>query len=238
MSSGGSSGKTTVKNVPTKAASEIENLRLELERMLQPLRISAIKSFAQPSFAGPFGLKLPTEYESTALNMFADLADITKLKGEAQKTFEDISLPGLKGSLSAAGYGRSGYLGETISRRGQEIALPLLNTARSTQANLANVLLGLGNRELQPGLGMASQLPPLTGATTSTTSTNASQPFNPVSIIGPIASAIASYYFPPAGMAIGAGTRALTGGGQGGWNINQMIPNYSLGAESSLFNLE
>jgi len=169
---------------PDQGTQQLNQLNYEFQKFLQPFREEAIKALYSPSVLGPYGLKYSTPEEAKALTMFSGLTDISKLLEATQNQFESVAKPGIINTLTAAGFGRSGAVGESIARANEQAILPVTQEGRAAQGAVGNVLLGIG----QNRIGSASNLinTPIPYApgytTTSTTKSGTTGGFNPLDI--------------------------------------------------------
>ena len=84
----------------------------------------------------------PTEREGvTAFERSTNLRDLQRAQAE---NFGNIVTPSIRNALAATGRGRSGAEGEAISRAGVESTVPLTQLANQRQAELGQLISGLG----------------------------------------------------------------------------------------------
>lgn len=168
MKSGGKQKSTTTVQLDpsTQALNEIT---LQTMKQLAPLRSMVIDSLMDPKALSSGGVRLPSENMALAFSHLEDLANITNLKDAARENFNDVTLPGIMNQLVASGMGRSGAVSSALTKAGNALTLPLLETARVGRQNMAQALMSLENAKLAPVTGMMGTLPPFTPAPTTTT---------------------------------------------------------------------
>lgn len=129
---------------------------------------------------------------------FAELVSPERTLAAGKRAFETFTVPSLTSSFTASGLGRSGALGEAISKAGVAQELPLLQEARNFAMNLLGLVPSVRGDVTQRG-------------TTSTTSREAIGP----ALLQALGMAAGAAIGGPAGAAAGGALGGAAGGGAG-----------------------
>lgn len=223
---GEQSSSSTTKAIPTKEELKMQRLRLRQEKAMQPLRMMAIDALRAPSVTGPGGMKFATTEEAFQAQRMFDQEDIGGLTDTQRQIFEQFALPSLMGRMSAAGFGRSGAVGEQISNMGLQASLPLLQMQRAAQGTTGQFIGSLGNRRMTAGMTNTPWIQPSGSTTNVSTSGGGGSWLAPLITAG---GTLAGSFFgnPGLGATLGGAAGQATSGNTG-WNIPQMSQQYSI----------
>lgn len=154
-------------------------------------------------------LRFSTPEQAFQAANLAKLTDVGGLRGAAEETLSKIIAPSISSSLTAAGLGRSGAIGENLANAAVNFALPIEQQRISGINNLVNTIGGFGNQRMQLLSGLATPQSPFysVASTGGGASAPGSSPLN--SFLGGAAQSLGGSLLGPIGSQLG---NAITGG--------------------------